>query len=60
VEGGTLINHLRDRFQQLGQQQEHQICSSSSSSIITKENLSHADAADESVDSVHIIVTYIL
>jgi hypothetical protein len=58
VEGGTLINHLRDRFQQLGQQQEHQICSSSS--IITKENLSHAEAADESVDSVHIIVTYIL
>jgi hypothetical protein len=57
VEGGTLINHLRDRFQQLGQQQEHQICSSS---IITKENLSHAEAADESVDSVHIIVTYIL
>jgi hypothetical protein len=23
---GTLINYLRDRFQQLGQQQEHQIC----------------------------------
>jgi hypothetical protein len=23
---GRLINHLRDRFQQLGQQQEHQIC----------------------------------